>query len=814
VDLRLWLRWSLRDLRARWLQVVAIALVIALGAGSYSGLTSVTRWRRISTDDGYQALRMYDLRVSLAENATVPQGMLVGAARAIPDAGRIDAASERLITDTQVDASTPEQAVLVPGAVYGLDLSGGEPAVNALYAAEGRPLDAADAGAPVAVLERHFAKHYDLPASGTVRLSGGRALEYVGQAMTPEFFVVTTEQGALLAEANFAAVFTSLQTAQEIAGRPGAVNDLVLTLHAGADRAAVQRELQDAIAARLPGIAAEVTTRDDDPSFRLNDRDIEGDQQIYDIFAVLIFAGAVGAAFNLTARLVEAQRREIGIAMTLGVPRWRIALRPMLVGAEIALLGVLFGIATGYALGQLMMVFVRDLQPLPAWHTPFQAGLFAAVAAIGFALPLIATAWPVWSAVRVPPIVAMQPAYRLARGGGLAPALRRLRLPGGTFLQMPVRNLVRAPRRALLTSVGIGAALAALVAFVGMIDSFVGTTDAGQREISGKSPDRLEVQLTGFLRADGPEVQAIARSPAVAATEPDLLVGGEIVGGKTDIELQLQFLNMDGAIWQPSLIEGRRDRAAPGIYLSELAAKDLGVGPGATVTLRHPRVDPGGGVTETETPLEVLGVHPHPFRFIAYIDINHADLLGPTGYTNFVQVQPAPGVSPSEVKRALFGLPGVSSIQRDADVATAFHDLLNQFVVILRVVEGAMLLIAALIAFNASSINTDERAREHATMFAFGVPVRRVVLMTMLENLVLGIAATAGGLLGGWFLLRLTLATRVKETLPDILIKPTISGETLAITVVLGVLVVALAPLAIVRRLQRMDVPSALKVME
>ena len=52
----LWLRWSWRDLRARWLQVLAIALVIALGTGSYAGLSSLTEWRRISTDDAYAQL--------------------------------------------------------------------------------------------------------------------------------------------------------------------------------------------------------------------------------------------------------------------------------------------------------------------------------------------------------------------------------------------------------------------------------------------------------------------------------------------------------------------------------------------------------------------------------------------------------------------------------------------------------------------------------------------------------------------------------------------------------------------------------------
>lgn len=37
----LWLRWSWRDLRRRWLMVSAIALIIAIGTGVYAGFTSM-----------------------------------------------------------------------------------------------------------------------------------------------------------------------------------------------------------------------------------------------------------------------------------------------------------------------------------------------------------------------------------------------------------------------------------------------------------------------------------------------------------------------------------------------------------------------------------------------------------------------------------------------------------------------------------------------------------------------------------------------------------------------------------------------------
>ncbi len=45
----MWLRWSWRDLRARWLQIGAIAGIIAIGSGVYSGLGSTAAWRTTSS---------------------------------------------------------------------------------------------------------------------------------------------------------------------------------------------------------------------------------------------------------------------------------------------------------------------------------------------------------------------------------------------------------------------------------------------------------------------------------------------------------------------------------------------------------------------------------------------------------------------------------------------------------------------------------------------------------------------------------------------------------------------------------------------
>lgn len=809
---RLWLRWSWRDLRARWVQVAAIALVIALGTGTFAGLSSTTEWREMSADASYELLNMYDLRVRTAEGTGVPQGTLLAALDEIPLASEITAAEERLILPVQVDASTGDQTILVPGMLYGLDVNDGGPRVNGLSIRQGRTLTDADAGAPLVLLEANFAGHYNLPPEGTVRISGGAALSYVGHAFTPEYFIVTTERGGFLAEANFAALFGTLETVQSLAGLPGIVNDAVVSIAPGADREALREQLLQALPRTLPDTGVTVSFTEEDPAYRLIYEDIDGDRRVQRVFAILILVGAAAAAFNLITRIVDSQRREIGIAMALGVPRARIAIRPLLVGLQVALLGVAFGLAVGFIVGRLMASVIEDFFPLPIWQTPFQFDQFAIAAALGFALPFVATLLPVWLAVRVSPVDALQPGYRAARNGGLAPLFRRVPLPANTFARMPVRNVVRAPRRSALTAFGIMAAITILVAFAGMVDSFAATIDQGEQEVLRSTPDRIDVDLATVGPANGPIVEAIAAAPLVERVQPALRLNGVVRRGDTSIDVRLELFDMTNEVWSPTLTRGRLDLDTPGLYLSETAASDLGVSPGDTVLLQHPRLLPSGSFTLEETELPVLGLHPHPFRFVTYMHAAHAGLMGLAGTANFVWAAPAAGAAEDDVKRQLFEIEGVVSAQPARTMVDAFRDLLDEFVVIIRIVEGIILLLALLVAFNSASISLDERRREHATMFAFGVPVRTAMGVAVGENFILGVVSTVGGVIGGWVVLRWMVDYLLADTMPDLGIPTTLSMATFAIALGLGVLAVAAAPLLTWRKLRDLDVPGMLKV--
>ena len=139
---------------------------------------------------------------------------------------------------------------------------------------------------------------------------------------------------------------------------------------------------------------------------------------------------------------------------------------------------------------------------------------------------------------------------------------------------------------------------------------------------------------------------------------------------------------------------------------------------------------------------------------------------------------------------------------------------LSRVLDILLIVEGAVLLLALLIAFNSASINADERRRDHATMFAFGLPPRTVMRMDVTESAVIGVLGTAMGLLFGWLLLGWLVTGLIPQAYPELGIVTYIAPSTLAIAVTLGVFAVAAAPLLTLRKLRRMDIPSTLRVTE
>ena len=181
---------------------------------------------------------------------------------------------------------------------------------------------------------------------------------------------------------------------------------------------------------------------------------------------------------------------------------------------------------------------------------------------------------------------------------------------------------------------------------------------------------------------------------------------------------------------------------------------------------------------------------------------------------NVVQAYPTEDASRSDVQRAVFGLAGVTSSQPIARITEAIDEALDQFLSFLFVTAAAVMTLALLIAFNATRITVEERQREHATMRAFGLPVRTVIGVVVKESVIIGIVATGIGIAGGLIFLRWMLASLASTTLPDVGIDAYISPTTIGVAAIVGIVAVAAAPLFLARRLQHMNLPDTLRVME
>jgi len=188
-----------------------------------------------------------------------------------------------------------------------------------------------------------------------------------------------------------------LHTVERLAGRPGEVTSLGVTIEPGRNATSVAHELEEAFpgltAITEPGQAVKVDTAS---------RLLISTGWIVSLLALIV--GGIGVT-NTMAMSVFERIRELGILRAVGWRTWRIAAMVVSEATGICLLALAIGCGLGVVAAQ---VFV-DRSRLDALIDPvYTAGTFAWGLAFALGVGLVGAIYPTWRAVRLAPIEALR----------------------------------------------------------------------------------------------------------------------------------------------------------------------------------------------------------------------------------------------------------------------------------------------------------------------------------------------------------------------------------------------------------------------
>ncbi len=790
IDLKLW-----RDIRAQKWQFLALVVIILLGVTTYSGMVGAIDDVIASLDRTLDELRFQDFVITFAES--VPQRVVEQAAA--PD--NVQAVVGRPVVDVGLFISDDNQA---HARLIGLPTEG-QPPVNQLYIQQGRYLQPGDDLA--AVLDHHLAEYYGYEPGDVLHpIVNGQQLdvEVVGVAVSPEYLMaVASAENILPSPGGFAVLFMPQATVQRLMGAEGMVNELTISLVDDAPEQ-VEATLAQVKAALGEYPIGAVVERADNPSYKLLMMDLEGGQEMIGAVPMMFLLIAAMSIYVFLSRMVQAQRPQIGVFKALGYSRWAVMRYYLLFAGAIALLGAVLGLVCSVPLGQgFAQAYAAELG-LPFVVTHFHPGAAAQAVALTLFICLLAAFFPARKSAQMAPAQAIRfdPSVALVKGSVPWPERllsRFLSLSTGT--KIALRNLSRNRRRTLTTGLGFVFAFIVLLACWSMFDAMDYMLD-----IQFQETDRWDLQVL-FSRPQLPAVQeAVQGWDGVEAVEPVLVMPVTIRSETASKDTFLTALDPETDLHGFQLPRNTTpaEVLSPGhILISPQLGDDLGVQSGDRVTLETPLGDREMVVEAGNEEVMSAGT---------YVSLAWAREQVPGGLDLFnglwLRVDEA---HRSEVKKKLYHLPGVASVERKEEIAAGWQSLMGLYYVMMGMFLIFALIMAGAVIFNTMTVNVLERQREIATMRALGQRRSRLRWMITVENLLIGLLALLPGLALGsaatYYFLQLFTATG------DFYMPFHIAPASYLIVSLLIFGTALLSQIPAMRRVNRLNLAEATKVM-
>ena len=782
-------RKLIRDLIRLWPQAMAIALVMAcgvatliLGVGSHASLEG-------SRDAYYERNRFAHVFATV----TRAPNWLEAEIERIPGVAAVETRIKKI-------AIIDVPGLIEPASGIFVSLPDVTPQVlNTLYMRIGRtPTPGSDREI---VVNEAFAEAHGFRLGDTFSaiLNGkSRTLVIVGIALSPEFIYAIGPWDVVPDNRRLAVAWMSEEALAAAYDLEGAFSDVTVQLLRDGSQDLVIDEL-DALLSDYGSRGA--YPRKDQISHAFVDAEL---QQLEVMSRVLppIFLLVAAFLVNMTMnRLIALEREQIGLLKALGYGAVPIASHYLKFVAAIALIGTVIGAVAGTWLGTGLTRLFGNFYHFPFLIFDRDPSIYVIATLVAVASAVAGALKAVLSVAGLAPAVAMRPpappVYKrsLVERSGILDGLEQSRM-------MVVRNLLRWPVRAAMTSLGMAFAVAVLIASLWPLDSvdFMIDVTYFQSERQDASINFSEIQPYAALFE-------ARRLPGVLTAEPYRSLDVRVTHGHLERRVGL----MGKPVWAD--LSRVLDRSLEpirvpetGVTLTEMLAQLLEAEIGDLVEVEV--LDGASRIVE----VPVTAIAQGYMGLSAFMNIDEVNRLNrEAAVITGVHLSIDDGDREALLSR-LKEIPSASFIALQKVSLEKFKETIAENIGISTAVyTGLAMIIAFGVVYNAARISLSERGRELASLRVLGFTRGEVSTILLAELAILTLLAQPVG----WLLGYLFAAGMVQGFESELYRIPfVIAPKTFAFASLVVAGAAVISALLVRRRIDRLDMIEVLKTRE
>jgi len=613
----------------------------------------------------------------------------------------------------------------------------GQPGLNQLYLRRGRMPE--PGRLEVLVGESFATEHNFNPGDSVEAIMNGslRKLNIVGIVLSPEY-IVEMNPGDMLPDFKRFGLFWVPRTEMEAAfDMEGACNDLSLTLMRGANEADVIRRL-DNLLDDWGGIGS--YGRDDQLSHSFIADELDGLKAMGFVAPIIFMVVAAFLVNMVMTRVIAMQREQIAALKAFGYYNLEVGWHYCKMVSFIVGIGVISGTLLGVWMGQGLAAMYAKFFKFPLFYFEFNLRTAIITAVLSAAAALIGTLNSLRSAIDLPPAEAMRPA---PPGKYTQSFLERNGLQNWLpqTWRMILRQFRRQPIKALLSTMGIAAAVGVLVLGSFSNDALDFLIDFQFRQAQRQDlwvnliePTSVDV-IHDFQHIKGVRQVEAFRGLSVRLNHGPRSKRTSIMG-LGDHRKIFRVVNQAGV---------DQELSNDGLVMSESLADSLELKMGDEVLVE---------VLEGKRPVTTLKVTG------TIDDLSGSNVYVPLGMVNRI-AQEGPKISGAwmtvdneyidHVYYQLKETPYVVGVNAKEATIESFNKTIAESQLQMQMfVYGFAIVIAAGVVYNTARITLSERDRELATMRVLGFTLNEISVVLLGELAILTLAAIPIGLAFGY----------------------------------------------------------------